>query len=120
MNKEEPTKEFVGKKGKTTEKESKKHHSITARGLGDTFSTGEDNLLTSDEEPLPLSLGQIGFFDSEGTQLVIALPLFFFAIFSLCATLLTSIQRRSARGLRGKSGVQGRCNNGGGRRTKNW
>jgi hypothetical protein len=66
VNKEEPTKDFVGGKRKTTEKESKKHHPITARGLGDAFGTGEDDLLPSDEEPLPLSLGQIGFFEFRG------------------------------------------------------
>jgi hypothetical protein len=57
INKEEPTKKFVGRKRKTTEKESKKHHLITARGLRDAFSTREDDLLPFDEEPLPLSLG---------------------------------------------------------------
>jgi hypothetical protein len=66
INKEEPMKEFVGRKGKTTEKESKKHHPTTARGLGDAFGTGEDDLLPFDEEPLPLSLGQIGFFKFRG------------------------------------------------------
>jgi hypothetical protein len=52
INKEEPTKKFVGRKRKTTEKESKKHHPITARGLEDAFGAGEDDLLPSDEEPL--------------------------------------------------------------------
>jgi hypothetical protein len=66
INKEEPTKKFVGRKKKTTEKESKKHHPITARGLGDAFDAGENNLLPFDEEPLPLSLGQIGFFEFKG------------------------------------------------------
>jgi hypothetical protein len=51
----------VGRKRKTTEKEGKKHHPITARGLGDAFGAGEDDLLPSDEEPRPLSFGQIGF-----------------------------------------------------------
>jgi hypothetical protein len=44
VNKEKPTKKFVGRKGKTTEKESKKHHPIVTRGLGDAFGTGEDDL----------------------------------------------------------------------------
>jgi hypothetical protein len=66
INKEEPTKEFMGRKGKTTEKESKKHYPITAWGLGDAFDTSEDDLLPSDEKPLPLSLGQIGFFEFRG------------------------------------------------------
>jgi hypothetical protein len=66
INKKEPTKKFVGRKRKTAEKESKKHHPITARGLGDAFSTREDDLLPSDEEPLPLRLGQIRFFEFRG------------------------------------------------------
>jgi hypothetical protein len=39
--------------------------------------------------------------NSEGTQLVTALPLFLFAIFSLCATFFVGIRRRCTRGLRG-------------------
>jgi hypothetical protein len=66
VNKENPMKKFVGRKRKTTEKESKKHHPITTRGLGDAFGTREDDLLTSDEEPFPLSLGQIGLFEFRG------------------------------------------------------
>jgi L-rhamnose mutarotase len=66
VNKEKPTKKFVGRKRKTTEEESKKHHPITARGLGDAFGTGEDDLLPSDEELFPLSLGHIGFFEFQG------------------------------------------------------
>jgi hypothetical protein len=66
INKEEPTKKFVGRKRKTTKKEGKKHHPITARGLGDAFGAGEDDLLPSDEEPLPLSFGQIRFLEFKG------------------------------------------------------
>jgi hypothetical protein len=46
----------------TYQKESKKHHPIAARGLGDAFGAGEEDLLPSNEEPFPLSLGQIRFF----------------------------------------------------------
>jgi hypothetical protein len=59
-------KKFVGRKRKATEKEGKKHHPITARGLGDAFGAGEDDMLPSDEETLPLSFGQIGFFEFKG------------------------------------------------------
>jgi hypothetical protein len=57
INKEKPTKKFVGRKRKTTEEESKKHHPIATRGLGDALGAREDDLLPSDEEPVPLSLG---------------------------------------------------------------
>jgi hypothetical protein len=63
INKEKPTKKFMDRKRKTTEKESKKHHPIAARGLGDAFDVGADDLLPSDKEPVPLSLGQIGLFE---------------------------------------------------------
>jgi hypothetical protein len=66
INKEEPTKKFVGRKRKTTEKEGKKHHPITARGLGEAFGAREDDLLPSDKEPLPLRFGQIRFIKFRG------------------------------------------------------
>jgi hypothetical protein len=66
IDKEKPMEKFVGSKRKTTQKESKKHHPITARGLGDALDAGEDGLLPSDEEPIPLSLGQIRFFEFRG------------------------------------------------------
>jgi hypothetical protein len=49
----------VGRKRKTTQKNSKKHHPIATRGLGDAFGAGEDDLLLSDEEPFLLGLDQI-------------------------------------------------------------
>jgi hypothetical protein len=98
INKDESTKKFVGRKRKSTEKEGKEHHPVTTRGLGDAFSAGEDDLLPSDEEPLPLSFSQIGFFKFRGTQLVAMFPIFFFAIYSLCATLFMGIRRRCAWG----------------------
>jgi hypothetical protein len=69
INKEEPTKKFVGRKRKTAKEESKKHHPITARGLGDVFGAREDDRRRSDEETLPLSLGQIGFLEFRGNPL---------------------------------------------------
>jgi hypothetical protein len=51
INNEKPTEKFVSRKRKTTQKKSKKHHPIAARGLGDAFGAGEDDLLPSDEEP---------------------------------------------------------------------
>jgi hypothetical protein len=63
VNKEKPTEKFVGRERKTTQKESKEHHPIAARGLGDALGAGEDDLIPSDEEPFFLSLGQIGFFE---------------------------------------------------------
>jgi hypothetical protein len=63
INKKKPTEEFVCRERKTTQKKSKEYHPIAARGLGDAFDAGEDDLLPSDEEPIPLGLEQIGFFE---------------------------------------------------------
>jgi hypothetical protein len=63
VNKEKPTKKFVGRKGQAAQKKGKKHHPIAARGLGDAISTGEDDLVTSDEKSILLGLGQIGLFE---------------------------------------------------------
>jgi hypothetical protein len=38
-----PTKELVGRKRKTTQKESKKHHPKATFGLRDPFGAGEDD-----------------------------------------------------------------------------
>jgi hypothetical protein len=69
INKKKPTKKFVGRKRKTTEEESKEHNPITARGLGDALSVGEDDRCHSNEEPLPLGLVQIGFLEFRGNPL---------------------------------------------------
>jgi hypothetical protein len=59
-DKEKPTKKFLGRERKTTKEESKEHHPIAARGLGDALRVGEDDLIPFDEESLFLGLGQIG------------------------------------------------------------
>jgi hypothetical protein len=41
INKEKPTKKFVGRKRKATEEESKEHYPKAARGLRDPLSTRE-------------------------------------------------------------------------------
>jgi hypothetical protein len=50
INKEKPTKKFVGRERETAKEESEEHYPITARGLRDPFSTGElDGVLGGDE-----------------------------------------------------------------------
>jgi hypothetical protein len=63
VNKEKPTKKFVGRERKTMQEKSEKHHPIAARGLGDALGAREDDLIPFDEEPFFLSLGQIGLFE---------------------------------------------------------
>jgi hypothetical protein len=43
IHKKQPTKEFVGRKRKTVEEKSEKHHPMAARGLGDALGTKEDD-----------------------------------------------------------------------------
>jgi hypothetical protein len=63
VNKKKPMEEFMGRERKATQKKSKEHHPIVARGLGDAFSAGEDDLLPSDKESISLGLEQIRFFE---------------------------------------------------------
>jgi hypothetical protein len=51
-----PTKEFVGRKRKTTQKKSKKHHPKAALGLGDPLGAGEDYLIVIRDEAVSLGL----------------------------------------------------------------
>jgi hypothetical protein len=38
INKKKPTKEFVGRNGKTAQEKGEEHHPKTIYGLGDSFS----------------------------------------------------------------------------------
>jgi hypothetical protein len=60
VNKKKPAEEFMGMKRESVQEESKKHHPIAARGLGDAFGAGEDDLVPSGDEPILLGLGEIG------------------------------------------------------------
>jgi hypothetical protein len=60
IDKEKTTKKFVGRKGQATEKKSKEHHPIAARGLGDAIGAGKDDLIPYSDEPILLGLGEIG------------------------------------------------------------
>jgi hypothetical protein len=66
VNKEKPTKKFVGRERKSTQEKSKEHHPIAARGLGDELGAREDDLIPLDEESFFLGLGQIGLFEFQG------------------------------------------------------
>jgi hypothetical protein len=69
INEKEPTKKFVGRKRKTAEEESKQHNLISAWGLGDALSAGEDDRCRFGEKPLPIGLVQIGFLELRGNPL---------------------------------------------------
>jgi hypothetical protein len=54
VNKEKPTKKFMGRKRKTAEEESEEHYPITTRGLRDPFSAWKlDRILGGDEAVRP-------------------------------------------------------------------
>jgi hypothetical protein len=59
INKKKPTKEFVGRKGKTAQKIVKEHHPKTISGLGDPLSAGEDNLVVVGDEAIRSGLVQL-------------------------------------------------------------
>jgi hypothetical protein len=61
VNKKNPIEEFMGRKRESAQEESKKHHPIAARGLGDAFGAGENYLVPFGDEPILLGLGEIGF-----------------------------------------------------------
>jgi hypothetical protein len=98
INEKKPMKKFVGRKRKTAEEESKEHNLITARGLGDALSARKTIGGATARNPSLLALFRSDSSNSEGTHLVAVLPLFFFVIFSLCATIFVGIWRRCARG----------------------
>jgi hypothetical protein len=54
VNIKKPTKEFVGRKRESAEKESEEHHPVAARGLGDPLGAGElDGVLVGNETVRP-------------------------------------------------------------------
>jgi hypothetical protein len=56
INKKKPTKELVGRKGKTAQNKGKKHHPKAAFGLGDPFGAREDDLIIIGDEAVSLGL----------------------------------------------------------------
>jgi hypothetical protein len=56
VNKQKPTKKFVGRERETSEEKSKKHYPIAARGLRDPFGTGEDDGIFGGDEAVRLGL----------------------------------------------------------------
>jgi hypothetical protein len=61
IDKEKPTKKFVGRKRKSTEEKGKEHHPVALLWLRDDLSAGEDNLYACRKKTLLLALHQIHF-----------------------------------------------------------
>jgi hypothetical protein len=59
INKKKPTKEFMGRKGKTAQEKVKEHHPKTISGLGDPFSAWKDNLVIIGDETIRSGLVQL-------------------------------------------------------------
>jgi hypothetical protein len=66
INIEKPTKEFVGRKRESVEKERKEHHPIAARGLRDPFGAQEFDGVIAGDETICLDLVQLLLRDSRG------------------------------------------------------
>jgi hypothetical protein len=60
IDKEKPTKKFVGRKRKATKEKGEKHHQVSLRRLWNTLLTGEDDRRRCQKEALLLGLLQIG------------------------------------------------------------
>jgi hypothetical protein len=58
VNIKKPTKEFVGRKRESTEKESEEHHPVAARGLGDPLGGREDDGILVRNKTVRLGLVQ--------------------------------------------------------------
>jgi hypothetical protein len=56
INKQKPTKKFVGREGKTSEEKSKKHYPVAARGLRDPFGAREDDGVFGGNETVSFGL----------------------------------------------------------------
>jgi hypothetical protein len=59
IHEKKPTKELMGRKRKTAQEKSKKHHPKVTLGLGDPLGAREDDLIIIEEEAISLGLVQI-------------------------------------------------------------
>jgi hypothetical protein len=56
VNIKKPTKELVGRKRESVEKESEEHYPVAARGLGDAFGAREDDGVVVGDDTVHLGL----------------------------------------------------------------
>jgi hypothetical protein len=66
INIKKPTKELVGRKRESAEKESEEHHPVAVWGLGDPFGAREDDGVIVGDETVCLGLDQIFLLESKG------------------------------------------------------
>jgi hypothetical protein len=66
VDKKKSTKEFVDRERKSAQKKIKKHHPKATRGLGDTISAREGNLIVIRDEAISLGLLQIFLLELRG------------------------------------------------------
>jgi hypothetical protein len=66
VNIKKPTKEFVGRKRESVEKESEEHHPVAAWGLGDPLGDREDDRVLVGNETVRLGLVQLLLRESRG------------------------------------------------------
>jgi hypothetical protein len=60
IDKEKPTKKFMGRKRKATKEKGEEHHPVSLRWLWNTFVAGEDDQRRCWKKALILGLLQIG------------------------------------------------------------
>jgi hypothetical protein len=66
VNIKKPTKELVGRKRESADKEREEHHPVAARGLGDLFGGRKHDGVIVGDETVHLGLGQILLLESRG------------------------------------------------------
>jgi hypothetical protein len=66
VNIKKPTKELMGRKRESAEKEREEHHLVAARGLGDPFGGRKHDGVIAGDETVRLGLGQILLLESRG------------------------------------------------------
>jgi hypothetical protein len=88
VDKEKPTKKFVGRERKATEKEGKEHNTISLWRRGNALFTGEDDRRRFREKAILFAFFRSDSSNIDGTHLRAILLPPFFTIVALCATFL--------------------------------
>lgn len=98
IDKEKPTKKFMGRKRKATKEKGKEHHPVSLQWLWNTLVAGEDDQCRCWKKPSFLAFFRSVSSNDEGTHLRAIVLSPFFTIFTLCTTFLMGMQGWSARG----------------------
>jgi hypothetical protein len=91
IDKEKPTKKFVGRERKAMKEKGEKHQPISFRRLWNTLLAEEDDRCRCRKKALLFAFFRLGSSKDEGTHLRAIFLSPFFTIFTLCATFLVGM-----------------------------